>query len=60
MNGWSIDMRKHDNSELQDRTARLAEQISTRMDRGAPVHRDEVERLKLLARVIIETKKGGD
>ena len=53
-------MRKHDNSELQDRTARLAEQIAMRMNRGAPVHRDEVERLKLLARVIIALKKGGD
>ena len=51
-------MRKHDNSELQDKTARLAEQISTRMDRGAPVHRDEVERLKLLARTLIELKRG--
>lgn len=44
-----------------DKTARLAKSISARMDRGAPVHRDEVERLKILARALIEGfKKSGD
>lgn len=37
-------------------TARLAEQIASRLDRGAPVHRDEMERLKLLARLLTEKK----
>ena len=42
---------------IEEKTARLAKSIATRMDRGARVHKDEMEQLKLLAKLLREKKQ---
>ena len=42
---------------IRERTELLAKSIATRMDRGAPVHRDEMEQLKLLTKFLMAKKQ---
>ena len=42
---------------IEEKTARLAKSIATRMDRGSRVHSDEMEQLKMLTKLLIEKKR---